>query len=302
MNTDQTQLLHHIANYAATGRIHDDLIPYYDQNGTWRGRSILRDHMSAMPHLLAIQTSHLPAPRRTGRDRHGTRLKTSFLWSGNEKVSMTYSAIDGSLHVKGNARIHASCLRHVGGSLHASTKHPVYLPCLETVGMDFSVMNSFSVKIPRLRHVGGWARLLGHVPPRLATVGGSLCVHWCFHPDSDSLKHVGGNLRLPKAVSVRLPALQHIGGAFALTLVVQTIDVPGLQSIGGDFLVPSAVSIRSRSLKSIGGHVDTTSVPGYYDGRIRVAGAWTTYPGDIALWERNQAARVALKQAPIIHI
>ena len=208
---------------------------------------------------------------------------------------MTYSAISGSLIVDGDANIHAPCLRHVGGSLSASTNKNVYLPILNSVGSHFQVMRTFEVKVPRLRHVGGRAHILGHFPPRLETVGRSLAVYWCFNAESSCLRRVGDYLILTKAESIRLPMLESIGGSCLLTLLVKSIDVPKLESIGGDFLAPCAHDIRASALRAIGGQVDTSSAKGFYNPRIRVGGEWTTYPGDVEEWHRNESARRAMK-------
>jgi hypothetical protein len=46
--------------------------------------------------------------------------------------------------------------------------------------------------------------------------------------------------------------------------------------------------------------VDTSSAKGFYNPRIRVGGEWITYPGDVEDWNRNEAARKAMKQADIL--
>ena len=299
MHLNKQDLIKHIENYAATGHIHDGLIPYYDQNGKWRGNPIVNIHTKAMPCLKAIKSSHLPSSRRTSKESHGTRLKTSFVWKGDEDVRMKYSEISGNLTVEGNANIHASCLRYVRGSLYSSTTKKVYLPSLHSVGSNFQFMKTFELKIPRLRHIGGSAQILGQFPPRLETVGKSLGVYWCFRAESSFLRSVGDYICLTKAESIRLPELQRIGGSLLLTLLVKSVDVPKLESIGGDFLAPCAHHIRARTLRAIGGNVDTSSARGFYNPRIRVGGEWTTYPGDVEEWHRNEAARKVMKQADI---
>jgi hypothetical protein len=300
MNLKMEDLLNHIKNYAATGQIHDDLIPLYDQDGKWRGDLMSCKYMKAIPRLNVIKSSYLPPSRRTLKQRHGTRLKTSFIWRGNEDVRLTYSAISGSFIVEGNASIHAACLRDVGGTLYSSTNKKVYLPSLNTVGSNFQIMKTFDVKVPRLRHVGGRAQILGYFPPRLETVGKSLGVYLCFEAASSCLRSVGDYLCLTKAESIRLPALERIGGSILLTLLAKSIDVPKLESIGGDFIAPCAQIIRARSLRSIGGNVDTSSAKGFYTPRIKVSGDWTTYPGDVEQWKRSEAARKAMKGEDIL--
>lgn len=299
MHLNKQDLIKHIENYAATGLIHDELIPYYDQDGKWRGNPIVNFYTKAMPCLKIIKSSHLPPSRRTSKETHGTRLRTSFVWKGGGNVCMTYSEISGNMIVEGNANIHASCLRYVRGSMYSSTTEKVYLPSLHSVGLNFHFMKTFELKIPRLRHIAGSAQILGQFPPRLETVGRSLGVYWCFRAQSACLRHVGGYLILTKAEALRLPALTTIEGGLLLTLLVKSIDVPKLESIRGDFLAPCAEHIRARTLRSIGGSVDTRSAKGFYTPRIQVGGEWITYPGDVEDWHRREAARRALKQSDI---
>jgi hypothetical protein len=300
MNLNIKTLIKHIVNYSTTGRIHDELIPFYDQDGKWCGAPDSWFYEETISCLKIIKSSYLPASRRILKDRHGTRLRTSFIWRGDEDVRMTYCEIFGSLIVEGNANIHASCLRHVGGSLNSSTNKSIYLPNLNIVGSNLQIMKTFEIKVPRLRHVGGMAQVLGNFPPRLETVGKSLGVYWCFKAESSSLRRVGDYLVLTRAETIHLPVLERIEGSLLLTLLVKFIDVPKLEFIGGDFMAPRADYIRARALRSIGGNVDTSNAKGFYNPRIRVGGEWTTYPGDVEEWKRNEAARKALKGPDIL--
>lgn len=299
MHINKQALISHIEDYVATGHIHDELIPFYDQHGKWCGAPIIWPYTKSIPHLQIIKASYLPPSRRMLKDMHGARLRTSFIWRGDKDVRMKYSEISGSLIVEGNANIHASCLRHVGGNLISSTNKNVYLPNLNTVGSHFQIMKTFGVKVPRLRHVGGRAQMLGYFPPRLETVGKSLGVYWCFKAESSCLRRVGDYLVLTKAEAIRLPVLESIGGSFLLTILVKSIDVPKLESIGGDFMAPCAEHIRARALQSISGSVDTSSAKRFYNPSIRVGGEWITYPGDVEDWHLRDLARKAMKCKPI---
>lgn len=296
MIPNRQDLINHIAHYTATGQIRDELIPFYDQNGKWCGSPMLWCRNSRFfPQLELIKSSCLPSSRRTLKTRHGTVLRTSFVWRGNQSIHLTYSSILGSLVAEGNGAIHAASLRHVVGCLVSSTNNRVYLPNLREVGLNFHLMKTFDLQVPRLRHIGGRAQLLGRFPPQLETVGKSLGVYWCFNAESDRLRRVGDYLALSKAEAIRLPALEDIGGSLLLTLLVKSIDIPRLESIGGDFLAPCAERIRARRLRRIGGNVDTSSAKNFYNPRIRIGGEWTTYPGDVEQWARNEAARRAMK-------
>lgn len=299
MNPETKAILANIETYLATGEIPDDLIPYYDQNGRWLGAPCIWFQTRRNPHLDRIKSSHLHASRRTCKDRSGTILRTSFAWRGKRRPQLTYSAIKGSLIVDSNVIIHAACLRHIGGRLMTTTDKRAYLPNLRIVGGHFEAMRTFDLHVPRLRHVGGRAKMLGYIPPQLTTVGGSLGLYWCFAAESKNLKSVGEYLCLTKAEAVSFSALESIGGGFLLTMATHSVHAPKLQSIGGDFLVEAAHDLRLPVLRSVGGDMDTSAAKGFYDPRIKVKGAWITYPGDIEDWQRRDAARRAMKQAPI---
>ena len=296
MNPETRIILNDIEKYLVTGIIPDALIPFYDQHGRWHGAPFVWFQINRNPHLDRIKSSYLPASRRTWRDRSGTILRTSYIWRGENNVCITYSKIKGSLIVEGNAMIDVPWLRVVGGSLIITTSQRVSMPNLRAVYGRFEVMQTFDLLVPRLHHIGGRAKMLGCIPPLLKTVGGSLGVYWCFHAQSDRLSRVGDYLALTKAEAIRLPALEDIGGSLLVTLLAKSIDVPTLESIGGDFLAPCAERIRARRQRSIGGKVDTSSAKGLYNPRIRIGGEWTTYPGDVEQWARNEASRRAIKQ------
>lgn len=300
MHIRKVELIKHIENYVATGYIHDELIPLYDQHGKWVGNPIINVYTKTRPSLKSIRTSHLSSSRRTAKEAHGTRLKTSFVNKGDKDVRIKYSAVDGNLVVLGNANIHAAGLRSVGGHLFTTTKKKIYMPYLHTVGTNCHVMKTFDLFVPRLRHIGGSAQLMGQFPPRLESVGGSLGLYWCFYAHSSSLKSIGDYLILTKADAIHLPELEAIGGSLLLTLLAKSIHVPKLQSIGGDFLAPCAERIYARALRSIGGSADTSRCKGFYSPHIRVGGEWITYPGDVEDWHRRNAARKALKSPDIL--
>lgn len=299
MNPETKTILENIETYLATGEIPDDLIPYYDQNGRWLGAPYVSFQINRNPHLARVKISYLHESRRTCKGRTGTILRTSYTWRSKSRLQLTYSGIQGSLIVDSNAIIHAACLRHIGGSLMATTDKRVYLPNIQTVDGHFECMSTFDLHVPRLRHVGGRAKMLGTVPPRLTTVGKSLGVYWAFAAESKHIKSVGDYLCLTKAEVVRFPELETIGGGFFLSLLTHVVYAPKLQSIGGDFLVEAAHDLRLRALRKVGGNVDTSAAKGFYDPRIKVAGDWTTYPDDLEYWHRRDAARRAIKQPPI---
>jgi len=300
MNPETRIILKHIEKYLATGVVPDALIPYYDQHGKWFGAPGIWFHTKRCARLDAITSSHLSESRRSYRDRSGIVLRTSYIWRGNTNIHLNYSKINGSLNVKGNGMIHAPWLREIGGSLISTTSQRVCLPNLRKVDGYFEVMRTFDLLVPRLHHVGGRAKILGLIPPSLATVGKSLGVYWCFRAESDRLKCVGDYLALTKAETVKLSDLQTIGGSFLLTVQTQVIHTPRLQSIGGDFLAESVHDLHAPVLRSVGGNLDSTSARGFYHPRINVGGTWAICPGDAEDWWRRDAARKLMKGKTIM--
>jgi hypothetical protein len=300
MNPETRIILKHIEKCLATGVIPDALIPYYDQHGKWFGAPGIWFHTKRNPRLDRINSSYLPAPRRTWRDRSGTILRTSYIWRGNTNVCMTYSKIKGSLILEGNTMIDAPWLRVVEGSLIITTSQRVCMPNLRQVDGRFDVMQTFDLLVPRLHHIGGRAKMLGCIPPLLRTVGGSLGVYWCFKAESDRLKCVGDYLALTKAATVKLSDLESIGGSFLLTSLTHVIHTPRLHSVGGDMLAESVHDLRASALRRVGGNLDTSSAKGFFNPRIKVGGAWAICPGDAEDWYRRDAARRAMKQDPIM--
>ena len=300
MNPETKNILANMETYLATGVIHDDLVPYYDQNGKWFGAPIIWFHTRRLSHLDRIKSSYLPVSRRTCRDRSGTILCTTFIWSSNKSVRLNYSRINGSLLVESNATIHAACLREVRGNLMSTTNRRVDLPNLRSVDGNFVFVQTFELHVPRLHHVGGRAKMLGSLPPRLTTVGRSLGLYWAFEAESDHLKSVGDYFALTKAEVVNFPQLETIGGSFLTTLKTHVIHVHTLRYVGGDFLADATHDLRAPALRIVGGNLDTTSAKEFYHPRIKVSGTWTTYPGDIEDWHRRDAARRALKSRDIL--
>lgn len=299
MNRKTKRILEHIKKYLATGKISDSLVPYYNQHGNWIGTPGLLLCAKRHAPFDRITSSYLPLSRRTYRDRSGTILRTSYVSIGDDSVLIKYSGINGSLVVQGNSKIHAPSLRHIGGGVIISTNQRVYLPNLKTVGRCFEVLQTFGLHVPRLIHVGGMARILGCIPPRLTTVGKSLAVHWCISAESESLRLVGGSLTLDNAEAVNLAELEFIGGSFIVSHFASVINTPKLQGIGGDFLAKSVPDLRTPALRLVGGNMDTSSAKLFYRPRIKVCGTWIKCPGDLEYWKRREATMRLFKENQI---
>ena len=299
MKLEKNILIQHIESFAKSGEIHDDLLPFYDQDGKWCGGPWIWIRDKLIPYYELIKSSCLSSSRRTKRGRYGTVLRTSFIWRGDGKIDLNYTTIEGAFIVEGNASIHACNLRHVAGSFCSTTTKKVYLPNLVEVGRHYEMMHSFSVYAPRLRRVGGRLKTIGKIPPRLESTGESLALFWSFNAESKSLRHVGGYLILAKAEEVRFPKLESIGGRFLPSPLTLKIDAPRLAHIGGDFLASSAIKIITPALCYVGGSMDTMNAKYFYNPKIKVGGTWTTYPGAVEDWARRDAARRAMKQKQI---
>lgn len=292
---NQEEILKHIKIHATTGIIHDALIPYFDQDGKWRGDMIRWKCDTSKPCLAKIQTSLLPSSRRTRRERSGTVLRTSFYWTGPECVHVTYSGIEGSFVVGNKNSIHAPSLRHVGGHFTTGTNQRIHLPNLQTVGGDFLAMETFLLEAPRLRHVAGKVMLIGTLPPSLETVGKHLAVYWLFAFDAPRLRHIGGSLVLSKVEQVRLPVLEAVGCSILLGSHAHKFHAPKLRSTGNDFLMGSVSQIKAPRLRFVGGDLDTHSSKAFYHPDIKVMGQWAMHPEAAEYWTMRQAARLAMR-------
>ena len=291
----QHELLKHIRKYHSSGVIHDALIPLFDQDGRWRGDQIRQLTDELRPSLEGMRKAFLRSSRRTRKCRSGTVLRTSFYRQGAEPVRMTYCGIAGSLIITGNAIIHAANLRDVRGHVISDTNERIYLPNLRTVGGRFELVRSFHIKAPRLRHVGGNVMLAGSVPPSLESVGGRLGVSWSFAFHAPKLKHVGGCLVPHKCTQLIVPLLESVGGGLLLSHAATKIEAPRLRSVGGDFLAGMVGEIRARLLRSVSGDMDTSNAKGFYHPDIRVGGNWKCSPEAVAIWQRREAARLAMR-------
>lgn len=295
---NQHQILKHIRHHASTGVIAEELLPFFDQNGKWRGDSInwmipVEDSVTRR-----IEKSVVPASRRSFKTRIGTVLKTSFYWQRDAAPTITYCAINGSLVVTGNAPIRAPSLRDIGGNLISPTAQIINLPCLTTVGGQVDLPTSFHLNAPRLRYVGRSMMIAGMQPPMLETVGGGLSAYWVFSFKASMLRHIGGCLVLPKAEKVQVPVLETVGGGILLTHLGQKFHAQKLQSVGGDFMAGSVIEIHTPRLRSVGGDLDTRCAKGFYHPRVQVGGEWTVFPGAIREWEIRGATLKAIRGDP----
>ncbi|MDP3850706.1 MAG: hypothetical protein Q8Q59_09400 [Luteolibacter sp.] len=289
------ELIHHINHYARTGIIDDALIPSYDQTGRWQGDSIPLIKSAQRAALSSIRKSLLPVSRRTTRSRSGTILRTSFVWRRENPVTITYCEIRGDVTIFENASVHATGLRHVGGRFIANNCTRLYLPHLTSVSGSFEAMHGYSLKVPRLLYVGGDLIVVGHVPPRIETVGGRFGVYWLFDVEAPRLRSVGGAFVAPKAEMVAMPVLEKIGGGFLLSNMARRVQAPRLTFVGGDFLADAVRNLRAPRLRVVGGNLDTRSAIDYYHPDVRVAGEWTPHPDACVNWQRRESARQALK-------
>jgi hypothetical protein len=291
----QHEILKHIQHYVSKGIIHDALIPFFDQDGKWRGDEIKWQPSDLARESVRMRESFLPSSRRTRTTRSGTVLRTTFYRQGNESVMIKYYSIEGSLIVNGNAVIHAANLHHLGGHLITQSNARIYIPNLVSVRGNFEAMKGFLLKAPRLREVGGDMMVTGYVPPKLESVGGRLGVYWVFELNFTRLQLVGGSLMAPKAEVIIAPLLETIGGSFLANNSTRKVHTPKLRSIGGDFLIGSVTDLRAWLLRTIGGDMDTRCAKGYYHPAIRVGGQWTICPGSVEDWLMRAKVREVIR-------
>lgn len=291
----QDNILQHIEHHASTGIIHDALIPYFDQDGRWRGTEIFTHYKNSIPSMESLKSSFLPASRRTHKEGSSTILRTSFCWRGNEPICLKYRGIRGSLITNGNSVIFATDLNNVGGHLISSTNNRVYFPNLKSVGGDFSFMRSINVLAPRLKKVRGNVKLIAKFPQALETIGGILGVYSDFDFDAPCLKHIGRSFVLSKTQEIRVPVLETVGGGFLVTHTAKKINAPLLKSIKGDFLAGLVSKIHTPSLEFVARDLVSNSDKYFYDPNTCVLGKRITYPGAIQEWNHRMAAKRAMK-------
>ncbi len=281
--------------YETTGIIPDELIPFYDQNGKWRGDSISWVSTAPKAALKAIRESHLPESRRTATSRSGPILLTALFWRSKQPLTICYAEIKGSLIVSTSVKIHAANLRRVGGHVIIRSSHKIYLPNLRTIGGKFECAKGFLLNAPRLREVGEACRLIGVVPPKLERVGGTMTSYWAFNWEAPCLKTVAGALLFHRAETVIAPMLEGVMGNLVVDSLTRKLTMPRLKYIGGDFLADNVTDLRAPLLRSIGGDMDTGSAVGFYHPDIRVGKSWKIHPTALNDWVIRQTARQALR-------
>lgn len=268
--------------------IHDELIPYFDQNGRWLGDRCSWEHSVSVISRMRMRDAYLRRSRRTRRCRSGTILRTSFLWFKSTPALLTYCAIEGNVFIPARATVHAPNLRDVVGRFYSRTNKAIFTPYLQNVGGDFDVSETCLVRADRLRHVKGSVFIFGSDLPSLTTVGGSLSVKWVFDFRYRKLKSIGGGCELRSAIDVVMPALKSIGGDILIGKA-QRVQLSELEFIGGDFLAGCAEELHAPHLISVGGDINSESAVEFYRHTISCGGDWTMCPGDRDKWNIKRA-------------
>jgi hypothetical protein len=289
------QLIQYIRQFATTGIIHDAIIPFFDQNGRWRGDTVSWKEQAPTALQSLIKNAHLPESRRSTISRMGPVLMTSWVAEEQEAVTVKYAEIRGSFIAYSRKPVSALGLRYIGGHLSTTTDMRIDVPNLVHVGGNCEVSSSFKLVAPRMRTVGGRLKVSGDLPPRLESVGGSLSTFWLFDFHAPHLKHVGGTLIPHKAETVDVPVLETIGGGFLACETTKRINAPKLCAIGDDFLASHTSDIRAHRLRDVGGDMDTYSAKQFYHPAIRVGGSWTCDPVAVHDWVIREKARQAMR-------
>ena len=136
------KIIHHINKYVTTGIIDDSIIELYDQNGNWRGNTILRRNHAFDEIEGVMRKSYLPESRRVVHNKTGSYLRTSYVCNDGNLVRIDHAEILGSLIVFNNEPIEAPFLLRVHGNIVANTWDKIELPLLETVGGHLELMAS----------------------------------------------------------------------------------------------------------------------------------------------------------------
>lgn len=191
-NTER--LLRLAGRYASTGIIHDELIPFFNQDGQWD--LVLWGWPKSLYKVIRrlMQNAYLPEERRIERCPDGWRLRTSFVWWEDGPVQLPWAEVAGTVRILKTASVVAPKLRIVGSHVYVlvdhDTKH-ISAPYLRWVGGNFKTGEEIlSVEVPSLEHVGGsiWVTHARSVAARrLKTVGGDL---WTPNADAFRPRHI----------------------------------------------------------------------------------------------------------------
>ena len=288
------EILNQIRHFEATGKVHDSLIPYFNQHGKWCGVKVRILRLTTDLTHGKIKKYTLPIARRTSHTKYGVILKTSYTAESDDEITLSYVGIEGSLVVNGDALIRASELRHVDGHFLADSTRKIYLPKLRTVGGFFDVCSSLMLVARQLREVRGDVLMVGRLPPLLRTIGGRCVVNHAPTLVAPHLKTIGKSLLLPKTEKVFLNNLESVGSELILP-IAQRIEARALRQVGSNFLAAQAETIVMPSLRVIGEDINSKSAKQFYNPKIKVGGSWTICEGAINDWIVRTLVRDALR-------
>jgi len=292
----QKEILSLIEHYAKTGIIKKPLIPYYDQNGRWRGETI-QPRLKIPENLNSLMTqSQLPTHRIVNHELNGDILHTSYVSRSKESAKIEYVEIQGSLMVDSDEPICAPNLQHVAYHLVSPTSAKVDLPNLGYVGGDIILTACRELNLPLLRKIKGNMSIVGDLPPELVSVRGRLGLYGRQSYIAKNLKRVGGSLIVLGARNVTAPALEKIGGGLLCTGYTFIVRAPQLKSIGGDLLVQVATELDLYSLRNVGGDMNTSCADQFYDPDIKLGGVWAIAPDAMMNWAKRKQALELLRK------
>jgi len=281
---------------ARTGKIPDELVRYYDQDGKWGGDRLAWP-TTTMRSLAQIMRGIVLPPRRRCRSENGRRiLLTSLCWSGKDIQFADWNEIRGSVFIGPHSGFVNPCLETICGSLTGASADKVSLPQLHSVAGHYGFKSTARlVETPLLRRVGGNLHVRGWNPLQLETVGGSLKIESVLHIKLPKLRQVGGSVLADDGEDFQAPCLEWIGGDFDTGFATKSVSLPQLREVGGSFTSVMAARIDAPRLRAVGGHAFTHSAPKFAPWGLRVGGTWRMHDHAKAFLERCQRARELLR-------
>jgi hypothetical protein len=292
-----------IQQYQRTGRIADSLIPYFDQDGKWRGdrKRFPKSTFTIARRIMAKAV--LPLQRRSHCVNGRRILRTSFVWTREcTTVIADWHEIQGSLILGCMAGFDGTNLELIGGHLLTDLSARLDCPKLETIRGEHDSLRSREIEIPNLRHVGGSMRTTNRNFSKLETVGGDLMIQHSADVDFPQLLSVGGDLNATDCTIFAAAKLERVGTSPKFEATDQSTRAPLPATPTGAMNLMSAKSIKAPALVLVTGDLDTRSATAFAPRKLRVGGSWTMPENARALMRANKKAVEALRENPDLYL
>lgn len=198
-------------HYKETGEIEDELLPFFNQNGTWDPMWAPGDKENFPP----IRKEVVPTERITRKNHNGdVDLLTSLHQRDTRSLEIPFHSILGNLHAPYVTYINAPELTTIEGRVYIRTCCEFNAPHLNHTGGCLDSSQAKKVMVPNLTYAGDYL-----------AVGSEEVV-------LEKLRFTAGNFHAPKAKKLIAPNLVHIGGALEIN-DVKVFHAPRLKEVAG---------------------------------------------------------------------